>query len=84
MVGQGIVDRHPIDCVDYRIALSRGRPTTIFKDKAQEKALAKIMKEKYGMHIGAHKLDFMRINDDIVILAMQVMTCKLLRKSCKD
>ena len=42
------------------------------------------MKEKFGMFMEVHGLKILSINDDCVKFAMQVLSCKFLRKCRRE
>ena len=59
-------------------------PTTLFTNKAGEKALSKTMKDKFYTFRGERWLYVENISDDVVQFLTQVLACKLLRKYHKD
>jgi hypothetical protein len=59
-------------------------PTTLFTNKAREKALVESMKDKFHTFRRKRGLDVANINDGNVQFETQVFSCELLRKFLKE
>jgi hypothetical protein len=59
-------------------------PTLILNDKSKEKALAEKMKNKYGIDRVTRGIIIKGINNAMTQLGAKILSCKLLRKCCKD
>jgi hypothetical protein len=64
---------------------SRGMDLVQFlDDKAREKAVEEEMKKKYGTNKGTRGIISKRINDVATQLGAKILSCKLLRKCCRE
>jgi hypothetical protein len=78
------IDTHLIAC-DYRISISRGRPSTIVHRQDAGKILSRKNEGKiWHIQRSAQTRHHASINDDTIRFVTQVLACKLLRKCCKD
>jgi hypothetical protein len=68
----------------YRTSTSEMTPTQFLYDKTKEKALAKEMKNTYGIEIGSHRITINHISDTATRMATKIMAYKLLRKCRKE
>jgi hypothetical protein len=75
-----------MDLITYITGLPlRGEdPVQFLEDKMKEKELAEEMKKKYGIEMGSYRIIIKRISDIVTRMAKTIMTCKLLKKFCKE
>jgi hypothetical protein len=59
-------------------------PALILDDKSKEKSLVEEMKKKYGTSRGTREIIIKHINNVATQLGTNILSCKLLRKFCKD
>jgi hypothetical protein len=59
-------------------------PSLFLDEKNKEKALEEEIKNKYGISWGTRGIIIKRINNAATQLGMKILSCKLLRKCCRE